>query len=128
MKNVANQMKNQQQGSIINTVSISSFSPINQSSLYASTKAAVTTMSKAAAIELGDYGIRVNMVHPGGVDTGMFSESKGGNSFYDSIPLHRIGKPIDIAKAIAFFASDESSYCTGTELVVDGGMTLGTDA
>ncbi|MGY0413914.1 SDR family NAD(P)-dependent oxidoreductase [Staphylococcus xylosus] len=128
MKNVANQMKNQQQGSIINTVSISSFSPINQSSLYASTKAAVTTMSKAAAIELGDYGIRVNMVHPGGVDTGMFSESKGGNSFYDSIPLHRIGKSIDIAKAIAFFASDESSYCTGTELVVDGGMTLGTDA
>lgn len=128
MKNVANQMKNQQQGSIINTVSISSFSPINQSSLYASTKAAVTTMSKSAAIELGDYGIRVNMVHPGGVDTGMFSESKGGNSFYDSIPLHRIGKPIDIAKAIAFFASDESSYCTGTELVVDGGMTLGTDA
>lgn len=128
MQVVSSHMKRQKKGSIINTVSISSFSPINQSSLYASTKAAISTMSKATAIELGDYGIRVNMVHPGGVDTGMFSESKGSNTYYNSIPLHRIGQPIDIAKAIAFFASDESLYCTGAELVVDGGMTLGTDA
>lgn len=128
MKEVASQMKKQQQGSIINTISISSFSPINNSSLYASTKAAITTMSKAAAIELGDYGIRVNIVHPGGIDTGMFSESKGADAYYNTIPLKRVGQPIDIAQAIAFLASDESSYCTGTEIVVDGGMTLGTDA
>lgn len=126
MQYVAKQMKVQLSGSIINTVSVSSFSPIHESSLYASTKAAVTTMSKAAAMELGDYGIRVNMVHPGGVNTGMFSDSNEGNEFYEQIPLKRIGQPMDIAQAVAFLASDESAYCTGTEIVVDGGMTLGT--
>jgi 3alpha(or 20beta)-hydroxysteroid dehydrogenase len=128
MQIVAKYMKKQNVGSIVNNVSISSFAPIDQSALYASTKAAITTMSKAAAIELGDYGIRVNMIHPGGIDTGMLSDSKEGNGYYSAIPLHRIGKPIDIAQAMAFFASDESMYCTGAELVVDGGMALGSNS
>lgn len=126
MQAVIPYMEKQKKGSIINNVSISAFAPIGHSSAYAATKASVVAMSKAAAIELGQKGIRVNMVHPGGVKTEMATEGKGVPSFYDSIPLGRIGQPVEVARAIAFLASDESSYCTGTEIVVDGGMTLGT--
>lgn len=119
-------MEKQQKGSIINNVSISSFAPISRSSAYAATKSAVVAMSKAAAVELGQHGIRVNMVHPGAIDTGMMPDNEELLSYYDSVPLGRIGKPVDIAKAVAFLASDDSDYCTGAEIVVDGGMTLGT--
>ncbi|SET63426.1 3alpha(or 20beta)-hydroxysteroid dehydrogenase [Oceanobacillus limi] len=126
MQAVIPQMEKQQKGSIINNVSISAFAPISKSSAYAATKASVVAMSKAAAIELGSKGIRVNMVHPGGIETEMATQGNDVPTFYDSVPLGRIGQPIEIARAIAFLASDESSYCTGTEIVVDGGMTLGT--
>ncbi|QAS51669.1 SDR family NAD(P)-dependent oxidoreductase [Halobacillus litoralis] len=126
MQAVIPYMEKQKKGSIINNLSISAFAPISKSSAYAATKASVVAMSKAAAIELGPKGIRVNMVHPGGVETEMTTEGKGVPDFYDTIPLGRIGQPVEIAKAVAFLASDESSYCTGTEIIVDGGMTLGT--
>jgi len=126
MSAVISHMEKQQKGSIINNVSISSFAPISRSSAYAATKAAVVAMSKAAAVELGRHGIRVNMVHPGAINTGMMPDNEDTLSYYDSVPLGRIGKPIDIARAVAFLASDESSYCTGAEIVIDGGMTLGT--
>ncbi|MBP1950889.1 SDR family NAD(P)-dependent oxidoreductase [Virgibacillus litoralis] len=126
MQAVIPQMEKQQKGTIINNVSISAFAPISQSSVYAATKASVVAMSKAAAIELGPKGIRVNMVHPGGVETNMATHRKQVPTYYDSVPLGRIGQPIEIARIVAFLASDESSYCTGTEIVVDGGMTLGT--
>lgn len=126
MQAVIPQMEKQQKGSIVHNVSISAFAPISQSSVYAATKASVVAMSKAAAIELGLKGIRVNMVHPGGVETTMATQGKQVPTYYDSVPLGRIGQPIEIARAVAFLASDESSYCTGTEIVVDGGMTLGT--
>lgn len=126
MSAVIPHMEKQQKGSIINNVSISSFAPISRSSAYAATKSAVVAMSKAAAVELGQHGIRVNMVHPGAIDTGMMPDNEELLSYYDSVPLGRIGKPVDIAKAVAFLASDDSDYCTGAEIVVDGGMTLGT--
>ncbi|MBU8906313.1 SDR family NAD(P)-dependent oxidoreductase [Desertibacillus haloalkaliphilus] len=126
MQAVIPQMEKQQKGSIINNVSISAFAPISRSSTYAATKASVVAMSKAAAIELGPKGIRVNMVHPGGIETEMATQGEGVPDYYDSVPLGRIGQPIEIAQVVAFLASDESSYCTGTEIVVDGGMTLGT--
>lgn len=127
MQAVIPQME-KQQGSIINNVSISAFAPISKSSAYAATKAAVVAMSKASAIELGPKGIRVNMVHPGGIETEMATQGKDVPVYYESVPLGRIGQPIEIeiARAVAFLSSDESSYCTGTEIVVDGGMTLGT--
>jgi 3alpha(or 20beta)-hydroxysteroid dehydrogenase len=125
MQAVIPYMEKQHKGSIINNLSISAFAPIGHSSAYAATKASVVAMSKAAAIELGSKGIRVNMVHPGGVETEMATQGKGVPAFYHSVPLGRIGQPIEIARAVAFLASDESSYCTGTEIVVDGGMTLG---
>lgn len=126
MQAVIPYMEKQRKGSIINNVSISSFAPISRSSAYAATKSAVVAMSKAAAVELGPHGIRVNMVHPGAIDTGMMPDNEELLSYYDSVPLGRIGKPVDIAKTVAFLASDDSDYCTGAEIVVDGGMTLGT--
>ena len=126
MQSVVPFMEKQQKGSIINNVSISAFAPIGQSTAYAATKAAVVAMSKAAAIELGPKGIRVNMIHPGGVETEMATQGEGVPDFYQSIPLGRIGQPVEIARAVAFLASNESSYCTGTEMVIDGGMTLGS--
>lgn len=126
MQAVIPYMEKQQKGSIINNVSVSAFAPIGHSSAYAATKASVVAMSKAAAIELGQKGIRVNMVHPGGVETEMATQGEGVPDFYNSVPLGRIGQPVEIARVVAFLASDESSYCTGTEIVVDGGMTLGS--
>ncbi|SFP36082.1 SDR family NAD(P)-dependent oxidoreductase [Salibacterium halotolerans] len=126
MQAVTPHMEKQQKGSIINNVSVSAFAPIPQSSAYAATKASVVAMSKAAAVELGPKGIRVNMIHPGGIETDMATEGKGVPDAYQSVPLGRIGQPEEIARAAAFLASDESSYCTGTEIVVDGGMTLGS--
>lgn len=125
MQAVIPSMEKQGKGAIVNNVSISAFSPIAHSSAYAASKASVVAMSKAAAVELGPKGIRVNMIHPGGVDTEMATNGAGVPEYYQTVPLRRIGKPIEIAKAFAFLASDDSSYCTGTELVVDGGMTLG---
>ncbi|MFB4159066.1 SDR family NAD(P)-dependent oxidoreductase [Geomicrobium sp. JSM 1781026] len=124
MQAVIPHMKHQQKGSIINNVSVSSFAPIPHSSAYASTKAAVVAMSKAAATELGPLGIRVNMIHPGAIDTDMAKVTTSTSDSYEDVPLGRMGTPTEIAKAVAFLASDDSSYCTGTELVVDGGMTL----
>ncbi|KMM39330.1 SDR family NAD(P)-dependent oxidoreductase [Guptibacillus hwajinpoensis] len=126
MQTVIPVMEKQKKGSIVNNVSISAFAPIGYSSAYAATKAAVVAMSKSAAIELGPKGIRVNMIHPGGVETKMATQGEGVPEFYHSIPLGRIGQPVEIARAAAFLVSDESSYCTGTEMVVDGGMTLGS--
>ncbi|MGE7543499.1 SDR family NAD(P)-dependent oxidoreductase [Sporosarcina newyorkensis] len=123
---VAPFMQKQQNGSIINNVSISSFAPINQSAAYAATKAAVSNLSKSAAIELGRKGIRVNVVHPGVIETDMVSDNTL-NLDHEDIPLGRMGKANDIANVIAFLASDQSAYCNGTEIVVDGGLTLGTD-
>lgn len=126
IKAVAPFMQKQHRGSIINNVSISSFAPINQSAAYAATKAAVSNLSKSAAIELGRKGIRVNVVHPGVIETDMVSNNTL-NLDRDNIPLGRMGKANDIANVIAFLASDQSAYCNGTEIVVDGGLTLGTD-
>lgn len=126
MQSVIPYMEKQQKGSIVNNVSISAFAPIEHSSAYAATKASVVALSKAAAIELGPKGIRVNMVHPGGIETKMATQGQGVPESYNSVPLGRIGQSDEIARAVAFLASDESSYCTGTEIVVDGGMTLGS--
>ncbi len=127
IKAVAPYMEKQQKGSIINNVSISSFSPINHVAAYAASKAAVSNLSKSAAIELGPKGIRVNVIHPGIIQTNMSSESNLNVDEDTTIPLRRLGQPYDIAQVAAFLASEESAYCNGAEIVVDGGLTLGTN-
>ncbi|WP_066190103.1 SDR family NAD(P)-dependent oxidoreductase [Gracilibacillus timonensis] len=127
IKAVAPYMEKQRKGSIINNISISAFAPINDAAAYAASKAAVSNLSKSAAIELGPKGIRVNSIHPGVIETNMANGSNLNLNKIDAIPLRRMGQSNDIAQVAAFLASDESAYCNGAEIVVDGGLTLGTD-
>ncbi|TYL49894.1 glucose 1-dehydrogenase [Nocardioides sp. BGMRC 2183] len=113
-------------GSIVNIVSVSSFAPLDLTAAYASTKSALLALSKAAVGELGPHGIRVNMIHPGGVATEMGAPGGVVPTAYDEAPLRRIGQPREIATVAAFLASDDSSYCSGAEILVDGGWTVGT--
>ncbi len=117
-------------GSIINISSIDGLQAKNGLSAYVSSKWAVRGLTKAAAIELGPYNIRVNSVHPGGIDTsiaaGVSDVSKSEmNQFYKNHPIPRVGAPIEVANVNLFLASDESSYCTGAEFLADGGWAAG---
>jgi NAD(P)-dependent dehydrogenase (short-subunit alcohol dehydrogenase family) len=98
--------------------------------VYAASKAAVRSFARGWAMELKDRKIRVNAVSPGPIETpalenaGLTPEQaqQAAEQFVSKVPLGRRGKPEEIAAAVAFFASDESSYITGVELAVDGGM------
>ena len=94
---------------------------------YSSSKGAVRSMTKTAALELGQFGIRVNSVHPGGVFTPMIGDIP--KDMYDmahqQLALARSAHPEEIATMVLFLASDEASYCTGGEFVVDGGWLAG---
>lgn len=129
MKAVIPAMKAQGAGAIVNVSSTSGLKGNQNSMAYGSTKWALRGMSKIAAVELGEYGIRVNSVHPGLVDTPMNHEEMGHDRIREigmTVPLRRPGRAQDIAQMILFLASDASSYVTGTENVCDGGMTAGT--
>jgi 3alpha(or 20beta)-hydroxysteroid dehydrogenase len=98
---------------------------------YVASKFAILGMTRTAAIELAGAGIRVNAILPGGIDTPMGRGDMEGfeevdtEAAYASIPLKRIGKPEEVARLALYLASDESSYCTGSQFVVDGGLTAG---
>jgi len=116
-------------GSIINISSIAGQIGVAGVAGYVASKHAVRGLTKTAALELGADGIRVNSVHPGGIDTPMnaapdpsFGDT---DSIYASYPLARIGQPVEVANVVLFLASDESAYCTGGEYLVDGGATAG---
>ncbi len=130
MKHVATPMGASGGGSIVNISSIGGMRGIPFSTAYVASKFAVRGMTKSAAMELGKRGIRVNSVHPGGVATEMTAAvgDDGTMPFYRRLPIPRIGTPADIADLVLFLASDESSYCTGTEFVIDGGSNAGDNA
>lgn len=115
-------------GSIVNIGSISATIAnrgINQVH-YNATKAAVVQLSRALAIEWVDRGIRVNTVSPGYVRTGMARgvvSSRTAEQFIDDIPMRRLAHPDELVGPVVFLLSDASSYVTGTELLVDGGVT-----
>jgi 3alpha(or 20beta)-hydroxysteroid dehydrogenase len=96
---------------------------------YAVSKAANAAYARAAAREVGRYGIRVNSLHPGGVETPMNSgpdfADLDKDAWFSRMTIPRIGRVDEIAAAAMFLASDESSYVTGTQLIVDGGQLLG---
>lgn len=115
-------------GSIVNLSSVAGLVGFRGSSAYAASKGAVKLMSKSVALETAAEGIRVNTVHPGIIRTNM--QAAGGEANADNyeaieaaIPAGRLGEPEDIANCVLFLASDESSYVTGAEFVVDGGYT-----
>jgi 3alpha(or 20beta)-hydroxysteroid dehydrogenase len=130
MKAVIEPMSAAGGGSIVNISSIEGFTGAAGLSAYSASKFAVRGMTKAAASELGKLGIRVNSVHPGGVLTRMIIEADGtsehdGDAFLRSMPLSRFAQPVEISRLVAYLASDESSYSTGSEFIADGGLLCG---
>ena len=126
IKHVTKEMAKNKQGSIVN---ISSYTALIGQGFnhYTASKGAVRAVSKAAATQFAREGIRVNAIFPGVIDTPMvagLSESKGILDYLiQGTPLGRLGQPEDIASAVVFLASDEASYITGAELVIDGGFS-----
>jgi 3alpha(or 20beta)-hydroxysteroid dehydrogenase len=131
MKTVIGPMTAAGGGSIINISSIEGFTGAAGLSAYSASKFAIRGMTKAAAQELGPLGIRVNSVHPGGILTRMVLETADtldparGERYLQALPLARFGEPIEISRLVAFLASDDSSYSTGSEFVADGGILAG---
>jgi 3alpha(or 20beta)-hydroxysteroid dehydrogenase len=123
MKAVVQSMRAAGGGSIINISSTAGLRGANQILAYVGTKFAVTGMTKAAAVELGADKIRVNSVHPGLIDTkDMYSYRA---PILERTPLGRIADVKEVSNLIAFLVSDESSFCTGAEFVIDGGLICG---
>ena len=129
IKHVTPVMKTARKGSIINISSVDGLRGCNGLSLYIASKWALRGLTKALAYELGTSGIRVNSLHPGGVNTVMGNSAnlppEQLNAAFGRVPLQRIGEPEEIAQASLFLASDESSYITGAEIAVDGGWSAG---
>jgi NAD(P)-dependent dehydrogenase (short-subunit alcohol dehydrogenase family) len=122
----------QDAGSIILTASIGGSKGFEGVSVYAATKAAIRSFARSWTVDLKNRKIRVNAVSPGAISTPMASSMGMGlsaeqfeqlkTSLVNAVPLGRMGNPDEVAKAVAFLASDDSSYITGIELFVDGGI------
>ena len=118
-------------GSIVNISSTAGFEGQPGIAAYVSTKWAIRGLTRSAAIECGLLGIRVNSIHPGGINTHMGRGGADGFETVDSggvfkkLPLGRIGEPIEVARLALFLASDDASYCTGGEYTADGGWLTG---
>lgn len=113
-------------GAIVTVSSISAWVSARTQVAYCGTKAGIWMLTKALASVLGEHGIRVNVVLPGAIATDMAAELLGDPEvlkyYEERIPLRRIAKPEEVAGAIAFLLSDDASYCTSSELLVDGGF------
>lgn len=129
IKAVAPGMIARGKGSIVNISSVDGMKGANGLAAYSSSKWGVRGLTRVAALELGHRGIRVNSVHPGGVDTVMTNYEGAArekvNERFGNIPLQRVGGPEEVARATLFLASDDASYLAGAEIAVDGGMLTG---
>jgi 3alpha(or 20beta)-hydroxysteroid dehydrogenase len=132
VKNVIQPMTAAGGGSIVNISSVEGFTGAAGMSAYSASKFGIRGITRSAAQELGRYGIRVNSVHPGGIMTTMtatafesFTDIADGEGFLRSLPIARFAKSAEVSPLVVYLASDESSYCTGSEFVVDGGMLSG---
>ena len=124
LKTVVPSMQKAGGGSIVNISSINGL--VGGAVGYTDTKFAVRGMTKAAAMECSHYGIRVNSVHPGVIETPMVTQGDAVEAikeFAKHIPLKRMAQPEEVTNLVLFLASDESSYSTGSEFIVDGGLT-----
>lgn len=116
-------------GSLINVASIMGHRGLRQLAGYSATKGAVSALTRALAVEYAPFGIRVNALAPGFIETALtervLKNPAINKALMEQTPLRRFGTPEDVARAALFFASDDSAYVTGAELAVDGGMSAG---
>jgi 3alpha(or 20beta)-hydroxysteroid dehydrogenase len=116
-------MRDHGSGSIVNISSVAGMVGVGAAHAYAASKWAVRGMTKSAAQELTPHGVRVNSVHPGYIDTDMLQAvSTDGDRMAQRVPIGRLASADDVAKLVLFLASDESSYCSGHEYVIDGAL------
>lgn len=124
-KRALQEMTKQRSGKIINIASIAGLNGMAGGTVYTASKHGVVGLTRQVACEVASLGINVNAICPGAIITGMTSDLLGNPEQQETllapIPMKRIGQPEDIANAAVFLASDESSYVTGSMLVVDGG-------
>ena len=140
MKHVATAMKRQRSGSIVNNGSVAAhLAGYSSSMIYSAAKAAVVHLTRCVAMELGEYGVRVNSVSPGAIATGILAKALGmedttkADDLAESIkaayagaqPIPRAGVPDDIAQCVCWLASDRSGFVNGEDIVVDGGLIRG---
>ncbi len=125
-RRTAQTMLRQRSGSIINITSVSGIRGNAGQANYAASKAAVAAMSRSLAKEVGRRGIRVNCVAPGFIATDMVAamDQRIVDGVKKAVPMRRLGAPEEVAKVVAFLASDDASYVTGQEWVVDGGLSV----
>ncbi len=128
MKHCTPLMREQERGSVINLSSVAGLVGLSGHTAYGASKGAVRIMTKDAAMELADDGIRVNSIHPAYIDTQMAdygAEVQGATKEeLDAMhPIGHMGEPDDVAYAVTYLASEESKFMTGSELVLDGGFT-----
>jgi NAD(P)-dependent dehydrogenase (short-subunit alcohol dehydrogenase family) len=137
MKHAAAAMIPRRRGSIINILSVAGTRGGFTGYPYSASKGAVLAVTRSAATELGEKGIRVNAISPGGIVTGIFGKNAGlegskADSVTDAVrgifaglqPIPRAGETIDIASAAAFLASDGASFVNGHDFVIDGGLSI----
>src|SRR5207253_6884951 len=127
MKHELRAMLPQGSGSIVNVSSAYGSVGAAGASVYSASKHAVEGLTKSAALEVAASGVRVNMVAPGPIETGMLNRFTGTDErkavLASTVPLKRVGKPEEIAQTIAFLSSDKASFITGASYLVDGGKT-----
>lgn len=121
-------LKDSGRGRIVNVASVEGIRGSGLLPVYSATKAGVIGMTRANAVELARFGVTVNAVCPGPIQTEMLSPLLADKGYHEKlikgVPMRRLGVPEDVAGAVAFFASEESSFITGNVLVIDGGMTV----
>jgi len=128
----AKEMVKQKSGVIINIASVAMGQVgvgFNNLAHYCASKGGIAGMTEALALELGSYNIRVNAISPGMIDTPMIADFKGDPKTLEAtlarVPLGRMGKPEEVSNLVLFLASGESSYITGSTIVIDGGWLAG---
>jgi len=128
----AKEMVKQKSGVIINIASVAMGQVgvgFNNLAHYCASKGGIAGMTEALALELGSYNIRVNAISPGMIDTPMIADFKGDPKILEAtlarVPLGRVGKPEEVSNLVLFLASGESSYITGSTIVIDGGWLAG---